>query len=294
MQHSESNWAAPQVPPDTSYARIERAIAFLRARRTQQPELHDLAAHIGLSESRTQRLFSRWAGISPKRFLQFLTVEHAKQSMASTGDLMSLSLDSGLSGAGRLHDLFVSMEAMSPGEFRRAATGVSIRYGTGETPFGTALIAFTARGICHLSFLDPDGQGRAHDIVRQAWPDALLEADPRAAAALLVRVFARPANDAAQGLSLWISGTNFQVQVWRALLRIPAGGLLSYGQLAQMVGRPGAARSVGSAVAHNPVAFLIPCHRVLRSSGEFGDYHWGRERKMAICAWEAAAADRSR
>ena len=295
MQEPTSKVAAAHEPaPDTSYARIERAIAFLRARQTQQPELRDLALHLGMSESRTQRLFSRWAGISPKRFLQFLTVEHAKQSMASTGDLLSLSLDSGLSGAGRLHDLFVNMEAMSPGEFRRAAAGVSIRYGTGETPFGTALIAFTARGICHLSFLDPGGREHAHDIVRQAWPGAALEVDPRGAATLLSRVFRRPADHAAQGLSLWIGGTNFQIQVWRALLRIPAGGLLSYSQLAGMVGRPGAARAVGSAVAHNPVAFLIPCHRVLRSSGEFGDYHWGSARKMAICAWEAAVADRSR
>jgi AraC family transcriptional regulator of adaptative response/methylated-DNA-[protein]-cysteine methyltransferase len=277
---------------EEDYSRIERAIGFLRANYGDQPELGDLAAHIGLSESYTQRLFSRWAGISPKRFVQFLTVEHAKRRMAQTADLLGLSLDAGLSGPGRLHDLFVNMEAMSPGEFRRAAAGMVIRYGIGKTPFGHALIASTARGICHMSFVDPQEKEVSAAALRQSWPEAWLEEDAAGSAALLTRVFTPEPGDGAR-LSLWVSGTNFQIQVWRALLQVPFAGLLSYRQLAGLLGRPGAARAVGSAVARNRVAYLIPCHRILRGSGEFGVYHWGDQRKAAICGWEAAALDRA-
>lgn len=274
----------------TDYRRVERAIAFLRAERPCQPDLGRLAAHLGLSESRTQRLFSRWAGVSPKRFLQFLTVQYAKERMAQTGDLLGLSLSAGLSGPGRLHDLFVTMEAMSPGEYRRAASGLVVRYGCGDTPFGTALIAFTTRGICHLSFVEWAALETAVAGLRPAWPQARLQRDDPAAAGLLRRVFNAAGRDAAAGLSLWVTGSNFQIQVWRALLQVPSAGLLSYRQLASLAGSPAAARAVGSALARNPVAYLIPCHRVLRESGDFGVYHWGGERKAAICAWEAATA----
>lgn len=278
--------ATTDRPPDAApYDRITEAISYLRAHQRRQPDLASLAGHIGLSESQTQRLFSRWAGISPKRFVQFLTVEYAKRRMTETADLLNLSFDAGLSGPGRLHDLFVNMEAMSPGEYKRAAQGLTIQYGRGDSPFGTALIAFTERGICHLAF-DDDGRTALTELAA-AWPNAALERDDRAAHALLVRVFER-ARNAADGLSLWVVGTNFQIQVWRALLRVPFAGLLSYGQLANALGRPRAARSVGTAIARNPVGYLIPCHRVLRDSGEFGDYHWGTARKAAICAWEAA------
>jgi len=274
---------------DENYARVERAIRFLRAHHAEQPELRDLAAHIDLSESHTQRLFSQWAGISPKRFLQFLTVEHAKRRMGQTAHLLGLSLDAGLSGPGRLHDLFVSMEAMSPGEFRQAAAGMAIHYGIGETPFGHALIASTPRGVCHLSFVGPQEKKLAVTALRQAWPEACLEEDASGSAALLNRVFTPQSEDDAR-LSLWVSGTNFQIQVWRALLQVPFAGLLSYQQLAGLLGRPSAARAVGGAVARNRVAYLIPCHRILRRSGEFGVYHWGTIRKAAICGWEAANA----
>jgi AraC family transcriptional regulator of adaptative response/methylated-DNA-[protein]-cysteine methyltransferase len=275
-----------------NYTRIEQAIGFLRAHRGDQPELRDLAAHIGLSESYTQRLFSRWAGISPKRFVQFLTVEHAKRRMLQTGDLLSLSLDAGLSGPGRLHDLFVNMEAMSPGEFKRAASGMTMRYGFGETPFGPALLVTTLRGICHLSFVEPQHEKLALAALRQAWPEAHLEEDVTGSRAQLAEIFS-PAAPADGSLSLWVSGTNFQIQVWRALLKVPFAGLLSYRQLAGLLGRPSAARAVGSAVARNRIAFLIPCHRILRGSGEFGVYHWGTIRKAAICGWEAATVDRA-
>lgn len=278
------------VEADETYSLIERAIVFLRAHRDGRLKLADLAAHIGLSPSHTLRLFSRWAGISPKRFLQFLSVEHAKQRMGQTGDLLGLALNTGLSGPGRLHDLFVSMEAMSPGEFKRAAADVRVRCGFGDTPFGRALIAFTSRGICHLSFVEPRCRESAAAMLQAMWPAATLEPDPAGSSALLERIFARSPATADSGLSLWVSGTNFQIQVWRALLQIPYAGLLSYGQLAALLGRPNAARAVGSAVARNRVAFLIPCHRVLRGSGDFGVYHWGPERKMAMCAWEVATA----
>ncbi len=287
---------APQLPkrllgdPD-SYARIEQAIAYLRAAQPRQPELNEIANHIGLSASHTQRLFSRWAGISPKRFAQFLTVQRAKRCMDETADLLGLALAAGLSGPGRLHDLFVTMEAMSPNEFRRAAAGMSIRYGVGPTPFGAALIAVSPRGVCHLSFRQGQSDSDWVAELRHAWPRADLVHAPEAAADTLDRIFARPPGSPERGLSLWVSGSNFQIQVWRALLQLPFGGLLSYGRLAQLVDRPGAARAVGSAVARNPIAFLIPCHRVLRASGDFGDYRWGGQRKVAICTWEAACGD---
>jgi AraC family transcriptional regulator of adaptative response/methylated-DNA-[protein]-cysteine methyltransferase len=273
-----------------NYRRIAHAIDFLRARHPDQAGLCELATHLGLSPSHTQRLFSRWVGISPKRFQQYLSVEYAKQCMARTGDLLQLSHASGLSGPGRLHDLFVNMEAMSPGEYRAVASGIGIHHGIGASPFGLAHIAYTTRGICHLGFVD---DGCVDDIgagLREQWPGADLVRDDQGAAAMLQRVFARPLDRAADGLTLWVSGTNFQIQVWRALLQLPFAGLISYSQLAAYLGRPRAARSVGSAVARNPVGFLIPCHRVLRGSGEFGTYHWGGGRKMAICAWEAANA----
>ncbi len=274
---------------DANYLRIERAIEFLRQQRSEQPELRDLAEYVGLSESHIQRLFSRWAGISPKRFVQFLTVEYVKRQMRQTGDLLGLALDAGLSGPGRLHDLFVNMEAMTPGEFQQAAAGLEIRYGSGETPFGCALVASTRRGICHLSFVEPGTRQEAVATLLQSWPQARWQLDRQGSTDLLAHIFS-PQRGPEAGLSLWVSGSNFQIQVWRALLQIPFAGLLSYRQLAELMGRPGAARSVGSAVADNPVAYLIPCHRVLRASGEFGEYHWGTMRKTAVCGWEAAVA----
>ncbi len=282
--------AGCDVQSAETFRRIERAIAFLRDNRHAQPALPELAAYLGLSASQTQRLFSRWAGISPKRFLQFLTVEYAKSRMRETGDLLGLALDSGLSGPGRLHDLFVNMEAMSPGEFKQAAAGADIRYGFGDSPFGQALVAFTARGICHLSFVAEGDESAALQALTSTWSQANWIEDTSASGQLLKRIFA--AGQPPDGnISLWVSGTNFQIQVWRAMLQIPSAGLLSYRQLADLLGMPKAARAVGSAVARNPVAFLIPCHRVLRESGEFGIYHWGRERKMAMCGWESAVEE---
>lgn len=272
----------------SSYTRVAKAIQYLRAQHRQQPSLGQLAAHLSLSEFHLQRLFSRWVGISPKRFLQFLTAEYAKHRMAETSDLLGLSLDAGLSGPGRLHDLFVTMEAMSPGEFKRAADGVRIRFGIGDTPFGPALIAVTPRGICHLSFVDTANAELEVQGLRQTWREARFQSDPNQSAALLKQIFTLRRGPIDQPLSVWVSGSNFQIQVWRALLRIPFGGMLNYHQLAGLLGRPQAARPVGNAVARNPIAYLIPCHRVLRWSGDFGKYHWGEARKGVMLGWEAA------
>ncbi|MCP4996769.1 MAG: methylated-DNA--[protein]-cysteine S-methyltransferase [Gammaproteobacteria bacterium] len=277
-------------PPEShkDYERIAEAIAYLQTHHRLQPGLMEVATHLGLSEFHAQKLFSRWAGISPKRFLQFLTVEYTKHRMAETADLLDLSLDAGLSGPSRLHDLFINMEAMSPGEFKHAAKGVVIRYGIGETPFGPALLATTARGISHLSFIQPGYEKQAIQKLFSDWPSAIFEHDTAASTEILLQIFNPKKEDHDKPLSLWVSGTNFQIQVWRALLQIPYSGLLNYQQIANRIGKPKGARPVGNAVAKNPIAFLIPCHRVLKLNGDFGQYHWGPERKTAIVAWEAA------
>lgn len=278
---------------NNDYERISKAIGFLRHHHRQQPDLAEVARQLALSEYHTQKLFTRWAGISPKRFLQFLTVEYAKQRMQKTGDLLSLSLEAGLSGPGRLHDLFVNMEGMSPGEFKQAARDITITCGMGETPFGTALIASTHRGICYLAFVEPHEEATAIIKLEQQWPNATLNIRPAEAQARLNQVFKPTPRIPKDTLSLWVQGSNFQIQVWRALLQIPTEGVLSYQQLAQFIGKPKAARAVGNAVAQNPIAFLIPCHRVLRQSGECGKYHWGEDRKAAILAWEAAQQEKT-
>jgi AraC family transcriptional regulator of adaptative response/methylated-DNA-[protein]-cysteine methyltransferase len=286
----EKRRASADADPAQDYARIADAIAYLRGAQHRQPSLDEVARAVGLSPGHTQRLFTRWAGISPKRFLQYLTVESAKRRIDRTADVLSLALDAGLSGPGRLHDLFVTMEALSPGEFKRAAAGLTVRHGVGQTPFGRAWVAWSERGICRLDFLDPDDcapRGPAEDpaLARAHWM-----ADEPGADDLLGRIFAGDGKRASSGLSLWISGTNFQIQVWRALLAIPPGGLLSYQHVARLIGRPTAARAVGNANAANPVGYLIPCHRVLRGTGEIGAYRWGTPRMSAMVGWEGARA----
>lgn len=278
------------VTAGEAYATVAQAIRFVAAHRAEQPSLAAIAAHVGLSEFHLQRVFSAWAGVSPKRFMQFLTKEHARALLRDSHDVLAAALGSGLSGPGRLHDLLVRCDAVSPGEVRRLGEGLIIRYGVGATPFGQALVGMTDRGICHLRFVDDAAAGLAE--LRAAWPAAHLQPTADEAAALLARIFARffvhgsPAG--AQPLPLLLHGTNFQIKVWEALLAIPAGQATSYGALARGLGLPGAARAVGRAVGANPIAWLIPCHRVLRESGELGGYRWGLERKQALIAWEAA------
>lgn len=268
------------------YRRIADAIGFLREHAARQPGLAEAAARAGLSEFHFQRLFTRWAGVSPKRFLQWLTVEDARRRLAGTRNTLDLADAVGLSGGGRLHDLFVTLEAMSPGEARAGGAGLDIAWGIHATPFGNALVAATGRGICGLHFMDTAGQARA--ILRNEWPRADLRRDDDATAPLARRIFEPLGGGRRQPLALLVKGSNFQLQVWRALLALPPGALTTYGDIAQALGRPRAARAVGSAVGGNPIAYLIPCHRVIRSGGEFHQYRWGAARKAMMLGREAA------
>lgn len=262
---------------DADYRRVERAIAFLDRRVTDQPRLDEVARHVGLSPFHFSRLFRRWAGLPPKRFLQVLTVRRARSSLDRSPSLLQASLDVGLSGPGRLHDLTVTLHAMTPAELRHGGAGLRIRYGFHTTPFGDALAAATDRGVCWMAFVDD--RRRALDELRRAWPGAAFLERPGATRDRIRRAFAD--RDAGP---LHVCGTNFQVRIWEALLRIAPGETAVYGDLA-----PGA-RAAGSAVARNRIACLIPCHRVIRATGVIGTYRWGSGRKRALLAWEAARA----
>jgi AraC family transcriptional regulator, regulatory protein of adaptative response / methylated-DNA-[protein]-cysteine methyltransferase len=270
------------------YHRIARAIAFMRQHHLNQPNLATVAQHIGLSEYHFQRLFTQWAGISPKRFLQYLTVEYAKSKITETKSLLDLTLDVRLSSPGRLHDLFVTLEAMSPGEFKAGGAGLQIRYGIHDTPFGTSLIATTARGICNLYFLETTDEQTAAQRLRLAWKNAEIIRDEQATQSLRDLIFNSETLSAQKPLTLLVKGTNFQIQVWRALLKLPFGAIATYQTIAQLVARPTAARAVGNAIGNNPIGYLIPCHRVIRESGELGGYGWGIERKTVMLGWEAS------
>jgi AraC family transcriptional regulator, regulatory protein of adaptative response / methylated-DNA-[protein]-cysteine methyltransferase len=270
------------------YALVAQAIRYIESHRREQPELAAIASHVGLSEFHFQRLFSRWAGVSPKRFLQALTVEEARRSLIRSGSVLDVAYDTGLSGPGRLHDLFVQCQAATPGEVKSGGAGLTIRYGVQPTPFGDALIGMTERGICALSFVGEGEAVRAIDELRARWPAARLREDREESAAIAQRIFADSRQD--EPLHLHIKGTNFQMQVWQALLRLPLGSLTTYGDLALAIGRPTAARAVGSAVGNNAIAWLIPCHRVIRQTGVVDGYRWGSDRKRAMLGWEAAQA----
>jgi AraC family transcriptional regulator of adaptative response/methylated-DNA-[protein]-cysteine methyltransferase len=278
------------------YQLIEQAIQYIEANVNRQPELEEIASAIGLSEYHFQRLFTRWAGISPKRFMQFLTKEHAKELLASSENLLDTTHQVGLSSLGRLHDLFVNTEAVTPGEYKTRGAGLTIHYGLHFTPFGKCLIATTERGICHLGFVQTS-EGRAIDNLVADWKQAKMIEDYKATAPLAARIFSAqpPAGDREtdsafkkenQRLSLHLRGTNFQIKVWEALLNIPTGTVTTYEQIAAQIGNPHALRAVGTAVGHNPIAVLIPCHRVIRKAGEFGNYRYGAARKKAILVKE--------
>jgi AraC family transcriptional regulator of adaptative response/methylated-DNA-[protein]-cysteine methyltransferase len=272
------------------YARIEQVIYYLEKNAARQPTLAEIAESVHLSEYHFQRLFTRWVGISPKRFLQFITKEHAKQLLAQSSSLLDATYQVGLSSPGRLHDLFITWEAVTPGEYKQRGMGLSIRYGLHTTPFGEALLGSTDRGICHLSFVMPSGRGPALQALRKSWPNAQLVEDPSATLPQLRAIFRRPSSGSDGPLQVYLSGSNFQLKVWEALLRIPSGNVVSYRDIASYLGDPGASRAVGNALAHNPVAVLIPCHRVIHTLGEFGNYHYGEARKIALLGWEMAKA----
>jgi AraC family transcriptional regulator of adaptative response/methylated-DNA-[protein]-cysteine methyltransferase len=267
------------------YRRIEQAIRFLDSHVVEQPSLEEVAAEIGLSPFHAQRLFTRWAGISPKRFLGLLTVGHAKAALQDGESVLDVAYEVGLSGPSRLHDLFVGFEAMTPGEYKQQGAGLVLRYGIHPTRFGEVLLLTSERGIAGLSFVDGEPEA-ALEEAQAAWPLSELVADQEATGRLARQLFEGAAGEAAPRLLL--KGTNFQVKVWSALLRVPPGRVVSYLDLAGAIGEPRAVRAVGSALARNPVGYLVPCHRVIRATGALGDYRWGRTRRRALLAWEAA------
>lgn len=280
------------------YRLIEQAIHYIEANVHRQPELEEIASAVGLSEYHFQRMFTRWAGISPKRFIQFLTKEHAKELLARSENLLETTHQVGLSSLGRLHNLFVTTEAVTPGEYKSRGAGLTIRYGLHSTPFGTCLIGTTERGICHLGFVQA-GEGRAIDNFVADWKQARMIEDYNITAPLIARIFPDVQPDPAfkeqdQPLSLHLRGTNFQIKVWEALLGIPIGSVTTYERIAAQIGNPNALRAVGTAVGHNPIACLIPCHRVIRKSGEIGNYRYGHVRKLALLAREFVTASGSR
>jgi AraC family transcriptional regulator of adaptative response/methylated-DNA-[protein]-cysteine methyltransferase len=272
----------------TDYQRIAEAIHYLESNFREQPDLDALAAHLHLSPFHFQRLFARWAGISPKRFLQFLTAEHAKQLLEMAHSVLDASYATGLSSPSRLHDLFISVEAVTPGEFKNKGGGLEITYGRHATPFGDALLAATQRGICKLAFVgEEDWQALVNELQAQ-WPEAKLVENAAITQPLVAQIFPGETNNGQRSLHLLLRGTNFQIKVWEALLRIPSGGACTYEEVAQWIGQPSAARAVGNAVGANPIAYLIPCHRVIRKSGVIQDYRWGATRKKAMLGWESA------
>ncbi len=266
------------------YQRVEQAIHFIEEHYQRQPELREIAENVGLSEFHFQRVFTRWAGISPKRFLQFLTKENAKE-LLNHSSVLDTTYSVGLSSPGRLHDLFIHTEAVTPGEYKARGEGLNIRYGFHATPFGEALIGLTERGICHLSFVQ-HGHNQALTDLATEWKLAKLQEDFSATEPLVEPVFSLGHHPAP--ISVYLAGTNFQLKVWEALLSVQPGKVTTYEQIAAQIGRPAALRAVGTAVGHNPIAYLIPCHRVIRKLGDFGNYRWGPARKKALLGWEAA------
>lgn len=278
-----------QDAPMHDYERIARVIRYLDAHHGEQPGLAALAAHAGLSPFHFHRLFSTWAAVTPKDFLQCLTVAHAKARLRRGDSVLAAALGAGLSGPGRLHDLCVTLEAASPGEVKSGGAGWTLTAGFADSPFGTCLIAEGPRGICHLGFVTAADGAAEWAELQAAWPQAHLYRDDAQAARLAARIFTHNDAPTQQPLRAFVRGTAFQVRVWRALLRLPPGTLVSYGQLAVALDAPAAARAVGTAIGRNPLAYLVPCHRVIRETGVVGDYRWGRERKRAMLAWESTA-----
>lgn len=272
---------------ESDYARIEKTIRYIEANFRAQPSLADIAAQVHLSEYHFQRLFRRWAGISPKRFLQTLTAEFARDLLRESRTVLEVSDAAGLSSASRLHDLVVTLHAATPGDIQNQGANLVIQYGFHPSPFGELLLALTARGICAIEFVSVGGRDAALARIQRQWQAAQWRPQPRATQAIATRLFcATPL--ARERFDLLVQGSNFQVKVWQALLHIPSGSAVAYEDVAARIETPAATRAVASAVARNPIAFLIPCHRVIRKTGAFGEYRWGTTRKKALLGWEAA------
>jgi AraC family transcriptional regulator, regulatory protein of adaptative response / methylated-DNA-[protein]-cysteine methyltransferase len=273
---------------EAEYRTVERAIRYLQQHSQRQPRLAEVAAYVGRSEFHFQRLFRRWAGLSPKRYLQFLTAGEATRLLRRRRSALDVTLEVGLSSPSRLHDLLVHADAVTPGEVKRGGEGLEIVWGFHPSPFGECLVGLTARGVCELSFVEDGDRAARLDALRERWPGAELRQDASETAGVAGRAFSAPAGAHSPPIPLHVRGTNFQLKVWNALLRLPPGEVTTYGELARSIAAPGSARAVGGAVGDNVIACLIPCHRVIRSGGGFGGYRWGVARKRAILDWEGA------
>ncbi len=275
------------TPDGSDYEVVRRVIEKISLDYRDQPSLELLADDVGLSPTALQKLFTRWAGLSPKAFLQAVTLDHARKLLDSGMPLLEASFEVGMSGPGRLHDLFVTHEAMSPGDYKTRGGGLTIRYGYHISPFGIALIMVTERGLAGLAFNDPGDERTAFDDMAGRWPNATYVEDIAATAPYAARIFDPQRWRADQPLRVALIGTDFQVRVWQALLRIPIGKACSYSSIAERIGSPAASRAVGAAVGANPISFVVPCHRALGKSGALTGYHWGLTRKRAMLGWEA-------
>ena len=271
-----------------TFRQIAQAIDHLTTHFRDQPSLADLAGQVNLSEFHFQRLFTEWAGVSPKKFGQYLTLEHAKQQLRNGVPLAEAAHDAGLSGTGRLHDLFVSIEGVTPGQFKQAGAGLSLTYGVFKSPFGAYVLGAITGKIAVLHFLGDSDESTT--ILTAAWPGVTLQHDSTAVQFLADQIFSVAGNHSLKPLPVLVRGSAFQLKVWEALLKIPEGRLVSYDQIADAIGQPTASRAVGTAIGSNPVGYLIPCHRVIKKTGLFGGYRWGMVRKQAMLGWEAARA----
>ncbi|MFQ5632026.1 MAG: methylated-DNA--[protein]-cysteine S-methyltransferase [bacterium] len=270
------------------YKRIEKAISLLEMNFKNHPNLKEIAESVAMSEFHFQKLFSRWVGISPKRFLQYLTVEYAKNLLERSHNLLDVTYDSGLSSPGRLHDLFVNCEAMTPGDYKARGDGLIIEYGFQPSPFGECLLLTTEKGICGLAFVQNDDFEATLNAFRKRWKNADFMKNKDRIESLARAIFYPNAANSAKPLHLHVRGTNFQIKVWQALLKIPMGSVVSYNDVANNLDIPRASRAVGTAIGQNPVSFLIPCHRVLRKNARISGYAWGPNRKRIMLGWEAA------
>ena len=269
----------------TDYERIEKAIIYLKDNFKEQPDLDSIAKQVHLSPFHFQRMFKDWAGVSPKKFVQFISVEYAKKLLKENLSLLDTSFETGLSGTSRLHDLFISIEGMSPGEYKSGGRELAINYSFAETAFGDIIIASTAKGICHLAFVNDQKQGLL--TLRENFPQASLTQKTDLLQQDALRIFTGDWTDLNK-VKLHLKGTAFQLKVWQTLLTVPLGQVTSYSRIANIIQQPNASRAVGTAIGNNPVAFLIPCHRVIKETGIIGNYHWGSSRKTAMLGWEAA------
>jgi AraC family transcriptional regulator of adaptative response/methylated-DNA-[protein]-cysteine methyltransferase len=289
MTHAETLPDPAPIPPDADPARwalMARALAWLAERREENPSLDALAAHLGLSPHHFQREFSRWVGVSPKRYVQYLTLDLARRLLAERFTVLDAAHEAGLSGPGRLHDLFVRWEAMTPGDYARRGEGLEIAWGWFDSPFGPTLAMGTDRGLCGLAFAAETGAEAAMADLRGRWPAAAFIEAPERLASWVAAAFG-----GAGTVALAPLGAPFQIKVWEALLAIPSGHVTTYAEIARAIGAPRAVRAVGTAVGRNPISFLIPCHRAIRTDGGLGGYHWGLPVKRAILAWESARRD---